>query len=70
MEKKKYLAPDAKIVLIGPELMQGTEVITTSPTGADQEGKSVEDVVQDEDPELAAPIKDKWEDLSEKKIAK
>ena len=34
------------------------------------EGKSAGDVIEDEDPELAAPIKDKWEDMSEKKIAK
>ena len=34
------------------------------------DAKSAGDVIEDEDPELAAPIKDKWGDLSEKKIAK
>ena len=53
MEKKKYLAPDAKIVLIGPELMQGTEVITTSPTGADQEAKVAPEF---EEEEVSLPV--------------
>lgn len=61
MEKKKYLAPDAKIVLIGPELMQGTEVITTSPTGADQEAKKA-DLFFDEDEDNTAETGSLWDE--------
>jgi hypothetical protein len=46
------------------------DVIGTSPTPVgEQPAKSADDVIDDET-ELAAPIKDKWEDMSEKKIAK
>jgi hypothetical protein len=45
-------------------MSQGPEVVD-GPTDAKEQG----DVIDDET-ELAAPIKDKWEDLSEKKIAK
>ncbi len=67
MEKKKYLIPRTEAFSCGSELM---EVIGTSPTPVeDQPAKSADDVIDDE-ADLAAPIKDKWDDLSEKKNGK
>lgn len=66
MEKRKYLAPGVEALPFGAELMQ--EVIVTSPTPADPDGKATDDVVND-DEEIAAPVKDVWSD-EEKKIVK
>ena len=65
MEKRKYQAPGVETLPYGAELM---EVIVTSPTPADPEGKTTDDVVND-DEEIAAPVKDVWSD-EEKKIVK
>lgn len=65
MEKRKYQAPGVEALPYGAELM---EVIETSPTPADPEGKTTDDIVND-DEEIAAPIKDVWTD-EEKKIDK
>jgi|GEM_PF-6014772 len=65
MEKRKYLAPGVEVLPYGAELM---EVIGTSPTPMNPEGKTTDDVVND-DEEIAAPVKDVWSD-EEKKIVK
>ena len=65
MEKRKYLAPGVEALPYGAALM---DVIETSPTPMNPEGKTTDDVVND-DEEIAAPVKDVWSD-EEKKIVK
>ena len=69
--KKNYEAPEAEILTLNTATPVAQGVPIGGNASGDGEAKgNDQDVVEDEDPELAAPIKDKWEDLSEKKIAK
>jgi hypothetical protein len=68
--KKNYEAPEAEILTLNT-----ATPVAQVPIGGDASGDgdakgNDQDVVEDEDSELAAPIKDKWEDLSEKKNGK
>ena len=70
--KKNYEAPEAEILTLNtatPVAQGGVPIGGNASGDGDAKGND-QDVVEDEDPELAAPIKNKWEDLSEKKIAK
>ena len=56
-----YLAPRVETVIYGADLMQH-EVITTSPTGADQEAKETNEFIEEE----SLPVdKNIWEDDEE-----
>lgn len=66
--KKDYLSPEIKTVGFS-DLMQGPVIPLGSPTD-DFPAKEQGEVEEDDEPDLAAPIKDKWEDMSEKKNGK
>ena len=69
--KKNYEAPEAEILTLNTATPVAQDVYIGGNASGDGDAKgNDQDVVEDEDPELAAPIKNKWEDLSEKKIAK
>ena len=70
--KKIYKNPQTNIVVlnVNSEFLDGGELYQGTNEKPFDDAKEQDDVVQDDETELAAPIKNKWEDLSEKKIAK
>ena len=66
--KRIYNSPNVEVV--GLKLEKICDVINQGSDNDDWAKENKEDIVEDEDPELVVPIKDKWEDLSEKKIGK
>lgn len=70
--KKMYENPQTNIVVlnVNSEFLDGGEIYQGTNEKPFDDAKEQDDVVQDDEPDLAAPIKDKWEDMSEKKIAK
>lgn len=66
--KRDYKSP--KMEIVSAEIEGVCEWIHQSGPSDDVAKQNNDDVVPDDEPDLAAPIKDKWEDLSEKKIAK
>lgn len=66
--KKCYMSPETEMVKVTND---GICAVITQGSDSDDFAKPNDnEVEEDEEPELAAPIKDKWGDLSEKKIAK
>ncbi len=69
--KKIYKNPQTDIVVLNvdSEFLDGGEIYQGTTEKPFDDAKEQGDVIDDE-AELAAPIKDKWEDLSEKKNGK
>lgn len=72
METKSiYESPETEIVSLKVFMsILGDDPYLPQVSDNQLDAKSAGDVIEDEDPELAAPIKDKWEDLNEKKNGK
>lgn len=70
MMKKEYVMPTvvALSVQLGKMLIPSLNV--DDDEIVDDQGAKSYDILTDDDDELVVPIKNKWEDLSEKKIAK
>ena len=66
--KKCYMSPETEMVKVMNDGI--CAVITQGSDSNDFAKPNDNEVEEDEEPELAAPIKNKWEDLSEKKNAK
>jgi DsbC/DsbD-like thiol-disulfide interchange protein len=68
--KRSYKSPVLEIVEVKSDGVCQGAVITQSPDSDDFAKPNENEVEQDDEAELAVPIKDKWDDLSEKKNGK
>lgn len=70
MMKKEYVMPTVVVLSVQLGKMLIPSLNVDDDEIVDDQGAKSYDILTDDDDELVVPIKDKWGDLSEKKIAK
>jgi hypothetical protein len=70
MMKKEYVMPTVVVLSVQLGKMLIPSLNVDDDEIVDDQGAKSYDILTDDDDELVVPIKDKWEDLSEKKNGK